>query len=128
MKTQVLFDSIRPDITVIHNSRAIILELTCCYEKNFVASKSYKLHKYENATIFSKLDLPVDVYSLEVSSLGFVNDGSFKKFCKNILLPALPTTLNRILDEICLRCLYFIFCCRHKPWPAGVFDPTVTNI
>ena len=29
-----IFDSIRTDITVIHNSGAIILESTCCYEKN----------------------------------------------------------------------------------------------
>src|SRR3989454_6762321 len=43
-----VFNGMRPDINAIHNGRVSILELTCCYEKIFEASKSYKVDKYKN--------------------------------------------------------------------------------
>ena len=120
-----IFNSIRPDISVLHNNKLFILELTCCYEKNFEASKMYKLQKYTNAALHVKNNIPTEVCTIEISSLGFVNDSSVNKFCKCLNIPALSQYNIRRLGEISLRCSYFIFCCRHKPWPSDVTDPVV---
>jgi len=66
-----LYTNIFLDITVVRNSQAHILELTCCSEKNFSASGENKIQKYSNHRQSSKKDLTFHVHTIEVSSLGF---------------------------------------------------------
>ena len=121
-----LFTDILPDITVVKGSSAHILELTCCYEKNFVKSREYKLTKYSDPSSSSTARLFFHVNTLEVSSLGFVYSTGLHNFLKGLGLPPLQTDQIRRMGEIALRSSFYIFCCRHKPWPATVTDPYFT--
>ena len=67
-----LFIGIRPDIVVIHNNKASALELTCCYERNLVGSKAYKVDKYSDIKTKFKLPMPIQLYTVEITSLGFL--------------------------------------------------------
>ena len=118
-----LFTNILPDITVIHDNRAFILELTCCYERNLEKSKLYKLDKYSGARSSCKRDIPCIVSTAEVSSIGFVPIASLRNFCRDIGIPPYPSASLRRLGEMSLRCSFYIFCCRHKPWPGDLTEP-----
>jgi len=118
-----LFTNILPDVTVIRDGSAHILELTCCAEVNFEKSKVYKLNKYSNPSSSSKQLLSFHVHTLEVSSLGFVQSSGFKAFLNSLSLPSLSDSETRRLGEMSLRASFFIFCCRHKPWPSQPCDP-----
>ncbi len=118
-----LFTDILPDITVIHHGAAFILELTCCYEMNLEKSKLYKIEKYREASLSCKRNIPCIVNTAEVSSLGFVPSSSLNKFCRDIGIPPYPPASLRRMGEMSLRCSYFIFCTRHKPWPDKPTEP-----
>jgi len=118
-----IYTDILPDITVVHGNIAHILELTCCYETNLVTSRDYKLEKYRTPILSCKEKFTFHVHTLEVSSLGFVSTGSLRKFLTSIGIPSLPVAEVRHLGEIALRSSYFIFSCRHKPWPNDMTDP-----
>lgn len=120
---QDLYTSIIPDITVLRGSRAVILELTCCYEKNIEKSRLYKLDKYKDPTESSKRELTFTVYTTEVSSLGFIPSASLSRFCADVAIPPFPSDTLRKMGEMSLRCSYYIFCCRHKPWPTSPTEP-----
>ena len=81
-----LFIDILPDITVIHNHKAFILELTCYYERNLEASKEFKLKKYYNPAGSCKRSLSFIVRTAAVSSLGFIPVSSLALFCKTFPL------------------------------------------
>ncbi len=118
-----LYTAILPDITVVRGPKAVILELTCCYEKNLEQSKLYKLDKYKNPTTSCKRQLLFSVLTAEVSSLGFIPTANLTKFCKEVGIPTFTTSALRQMGEMSLRCSFFIFCCRHKIWPATPTDP-----
>jgi hypothetical protein len=118
-----LFTDIIPDITVVQGSQAHILELTCCYETNFIASRENKIRKYADPSQSSKELLTFHVHTLEVSSLGFVCTSGLRKFLANVGAPPLQVDTVGRLGEMALRCSYFVFCCRHKAWPANASDP-----
>ena len=118
-----LYSGIVPDITIVKDGLATILELTCCYETNTLASKARKLEKYRNPAGYSLLPYPFKVLTLEVSSLGFLSPRSLNEFCNTTgITPLQPNDLRR-LGEMALRCSFFIFCSRHKPWPIQPSDP-----
>ena len=127
MYSSVIFDSVRPDLVLRTNNNVAVIELTCCYEQNIEKSKKYKLEKYGNLENFCKLgeNIQITYMSLEITSLGFINSTDFKNFCKisNLTLNAVDVLPK--LGEISLRCSYFIFCLRHKPWPIDVTDPYI---
>ncbi len=118
-----LFTNILPDITVIHHGAAFILELTCCYERNLEKSKLYKIDKYKDASLSCKRNISCVVSTAEVSSLGFIPLSSLTKFCRDIGIPTYPPASLRRMGEMSLRCSYFIFCTRHKPWPGNLTEP-----
>ena len=118
-----LFSNILPDITVVHHNKAFILELTCCYERNLEKSKLYKIEKYSEASKACLKRIPCVVNTAEVSSLGFVPTANLNKFCKDIGVPTYPPATVRRMGEMALRCSFFIFCCRHKPWPDDLTEP-----
>ena len=78
--------------------RISVCELTVCHETNLQISRDYKLNKYANlASSRSSLvsHIPVRVYTIEVSTLGFVAaEPNFFKDC------AIPFLSNTILTEI----------------------------
>ncbi len=118
-----LYTNILPDITVLHNQKAYILELTCCYEKNLESSMLYKMEKYKDPASSCKRPILFEVATAEVSSLGFIPTARLTKFCKNISIPPYPPELVRRMGEMALRCSFYIFCCRHKSWPCSPTDP-----
>jgi hypothetical protein len=120
-----IYNTIIPDITVVSNGSASILELTCCSEKKFKASKEYKLLKYHSPQRQSSLPMHFRTHTLEVSSLGFVNMVGLEAFCRDIGIPLPPSRGMRRWGEMALRCSYFIFCCRHDPWPLNMVEPYV---
>ena len=69
--------------------------------------------------------MPIQLYTVEITSLGFLQCIDLRKFFMSIFMYNLTDVCVRKLGEISLRCSYFIFCCRHKPWPANMSDPFV---
>ena len=120
-----IFNSMRPDITIVNGSTVSVLELTCCYEQNLDKSRLYKINKYSNLEENCKLNKPVNVFTLEISSLGFANFSDLNKFCNNAGVFTLDVNSLERSGELSLRCSFFIFCCRHKTWPANITDPIV---
>jgi len=118
-----LYTNILPDITLVRDSAAFILELTCCAEVNFNQSRVNKLAKYANPSRSSKEQLTFAVSTVEVSSLGFVHCDGIREFLKRCNLPQLPIKSIRRLGEMALRASFFLFCARHKPWPNNISDP-----
>jgi hypothetical protein len=118
-----LFDSFRPDIAVLSDDTVHVLELTCCHELNIEKSREYKQSKYQNLTLSKDIKLKLSVDFLEVTSLGFVANNGLLNFCRNLELNNLQTNLSRRLGEASLRCSFYIFCSRHKPWPDALSDP-----
>jgi len=119
-----LYLDILPDITVVHEDVASILELTCCYEKNMLASKEYKLAKYSDPARSCRRDnLRFQVHTLEVSGLGFVAIAGLNLFLRSVAVPPLSTKQVRRMGEMALRCSFFIFCCRHRQWPITLSEP-----
>ena len=82
---EILFNGPRLDIAVKNGNKLMVIEISCCYETNFVKTRNYEIERY------SKLqDLCVDknfrvtkLY-VEVSFLGFLpkNIQEFRNFCK----------------------------------------------
>jgi len=119
-----MFHNILPDITVTSGGNVYILELTCCYEKKLVSSKEYKHEKYKHPSDSCKVGkMKFHVFTLEISSLGFASCSELSQFLRLIKVPPVSTTHVRRMGEMALRSSFFIFCCRHKPWPANLSDP-----
>ena len=120
-----IFNNMRPDVIVVNGLVVSVLELTCCYEQNLENSRTYKVNKYSNLKGDCKLNLPVNVFTLEISSLGFANFSDFKKFCINAGVSTIDVDSLRRCGGISLRCSFLIFCFRHKAWPVNITDPIV---
>ena len=73
-----IFRKFRPDITIVSASGDIVVwELTICHETNLSNSRNYKLNKYANLSddlTPSYIHNQIDVYSIELSSLGLINN------------------------------------------------------
>lgn len=70
-----LFNGVRPDLAIVNSSRIDVLELTVCHETNFKTSRNYKINKYSNISAARSClvqNHSVNVYTIEVSTLGFV--------------------------------------------------------
>ena len=112
-----IFESLRPDIVLCTNTIIYAIELTICFETNFVKSREYKLKRYENLRdnmIRSNKNLTS--FFIEFSSLGFYSHNSldFTKFGKK-----LGVDVSRMISkcaEVCIRSSYYIFNRRNKDW------------
>ena len=62
---------------------------------------------------------------LKLVALVFANFSDVKKFCNNADVLTLHADSLGHLGDISLRCSFFIFCFRHKTWPANIADPIV---
>jgi len=90
-----LFNGVRPDLAIVNSSRIDVCELTVCHETNLKSSRNYKINKYANISS-AKSSLvqthSVNVYTVEVSTLGFVivepnflNEWDLPKFSNALL-------------------------------------------
>ena len=77
-----------------------------------MGSKAYKVDKYADIKTKFKLPMPIQLFTVEVTSLGFVHYIDLKKFFMSLFMHNLTDVCVRKLGEISLRCSYFIFCCR----------------
>ena len=112
--------SLRPDMLIIFNHTLYIIELTVGFESNVNANSLQKKRKY--------LEL-VDTFSQEYDAVKFVNVsmgtlGMFETSCDTFvtMLSEVGTTQNqkdyvlKSVTNITIRCTYYIFCMRDKPW------------
>ena len=68
---------LRPDIVLYDSKNILVLELTVCHKSNLLKSKQFKLRKYENISKSVKNEykrIPISVFTIEVSVLGFISD------------------------------------------------------
>ena len=107
----------RPDIAIETKDTLTVIELTCPYETNSTKSREYKETRYKE--IKSELLTPPSNFQLiflEVTSLGFVtkNIKTFRNFLKSININ--ERYLMENLQEVAIRCSYFLYCHRNKNW------------
>ena len=68
---EILFNGPGPDIVVKSGNKLTVIELSCCYETNFVKNRNYKIERYKLQDLdvdkkFRVTKLHVEVFSLEV--------------------------------------------------------------
>ena len=107
----------RPDIAIKTRDTLTVIELNCPYETNTTKSCEYKETRYKE--IKSELLTPPSNFRLiflEVTSLGFVtkNIKTFRNFLKSININ--ERYLIEKLQEVAIRCSFFIYCRRNKNW------------
>ncbi|MDW0252356.1 MAG: reverse transcriptase domain-containing protein [Nitrososphaeraceae archaeon] len=110
----ILFNSYRPDICIaIDCSTIAVLELTVCHELNLLKSKQYKIDKYKNlvsdlrsSVNFTKLKL----FTLEVSTLGFISDSS--ELTDYLNISKLSVEIKKEVINTVLNYSYWIYCHR----------------
>ena len=106
---------VRPDIAIETRDTLTVIKLTCPYKTSTTKSCEYKETRYKE--IKSELLTPPSNFQLiflEVASLGFVtqNIKTFRNFLKSININ--ERYLIEKLQEVAIRCLYFIYCRRKK--------------
>ena len=113
-----LFQGKRPDIVLIFNNRAIIIELTVCFETNTKKSRDYKQSRYEHLKQeFQRSTSTFELLYVEFTTLGFISKESyapFKAFLAEIGVNA-ERTIYKCM-ETAVRASYYIFCRRNKSW------------
>jgi hypothetical protein len=107
---------VRPDLVLSGDAAILILELTVCHESNLQSSRTYKTHKYENIAASRREQwkhIPVELFTLEVSILGFISD--MNKFVKAAALPNIPCALKTKLIHTAINCSFDIYKNRNNP-------------
>ena len=116
-------DSLRPDLLLITKNKTLyILELTIGFETNIKVNSDRKALKYNSLhhALRSKYN-QINFINLSLGALGTVGSSSDSS---SELLKAVDfdskmqkAILSRIMN-ITIRCTYYIFCCRNKPWTS----------
>ena len=114
-------DSLRPDLILISkNNDLYILELTIGFETNIKSNSDRKASKYNplHQELGSKYK-EIKFINLSLGILGTVGS-SFESFinllkCLEVSQPIQRSILSKMIN-ITIRCTYFIFCRRNKPW------------
>ena len=74
MRSAVLFSSSIPDIVVLKDNNLYTIEVTVCFETNFLKSWNYKINRSKNLSNKVLGHYAVKKLFLEISSLGFLNE------------------------------------------------------
>ena len=116
-------DSLRPDLLLITKNKTLyILELTIGFETNIKVNSDRKALKYNSLhhALSSKYS-QVNFINLSLGALGTVGSSSdsFSELLKAIDFDSKmqKAILSRIMN-ITIRCTYYIFCYRNKPWTS----------
>ena len=112
--------SLRPDMLIIFNQTLYIIELTVGFESNVNSNSLRKMRKYsELVDTFSRKYDAVKFVNVSMGTLGMLGT-SCDTF--NAMLNEVGTTQSqkyyvlKSMTNITIRCTYYIFCMRDKPW------------
>ena len=112
-----LFNSQRPDIAFKHGNNVYVVELTICFETNFVKSRNYKESRYKDLKSNLKdTNHTLTTLYIEFSSLGLCTPSIIEL---TRLLRGLNVDVKRMIEiasEVCIRTSYYIFNRRDKEW------------
>jgi len=114
--SDIFQDTCRPDLVIVNVDVIVVLELTVCHESNLLKSRNYKLSKYSNIANFLLArwhGTPVKLFTIEVSTLGFISD--MTSFTKLINLPKLQRQLKAKLINISVNHSFDIYSNRNDP-------------
>jgi hypothetical protein len=107
---------VRPDLILYDGGDNIfVLELSVCHESNLQKTRLYKQNKYVNISqnLTSKFSIcAVELYTLEVSVLGFQSDLS--EFCAAARLPVLPDYIKTEISKVAINSSYNIYRLRNS--------------
>ena len=68
-----LFHSLRPDVVLLQENEAVVIELTVCFETNTQKARDYKQARYKELQYdMIKQAASSKLYCLEVTTLGFL--------------------------------------------------------
>ena len=116
-------DSLRPDLLLITKNKALyILELTIGFETNIQVNSDRKGLKYNplHHSLRSTYR-QINFINLSLGALDTVgsSSASFSELLKAVDFDnnTQKAILSRIMN-ITIRCTYYIFCCRNKPWTS----------
>ena len=122
-------DSLRPDLLLITKTKTLyILELTIGFETNIKVNSDRKALKYNplHHSLRSTYG-QINFINLSLDTLGTVGSSSysFSELLKAVDFDnkTLKVILSRIMN-ITIRCTYYIFCCRNKPWKSPKLQDT----
>ena len=114
-------DSLRPDLVLVSNSSCVyLLEVTVGFESNIQINSDRKATKY--LPLIADLQnsySTVKLINLSMSALEILGTSSesFPSMLRDLNFD--DTTKHKILSKtinIAVRCTYYIFCRRNKPW------------
>ena len=114
-------DSLRPDLVFISkNSILYILELTVGFESNIQINSDRKASKYSSLFLDLKHTYSdVKFVNLSMSTIDIMGKSSESLLLMlddlNLDKPTQKYLLRKVMN-IAIRCTYYIFCCRNKPW------------
>ena len=113
--------SLRPDLLLITKNKTLyILELTIGFETNIQVNRDRRALKYNplHHSLRSTYR-QINFINLSLGALGTVGSSSdsFSELLKAVDFDSKTqkAILSRIMN-ITIRCTYYIFCCRNKPW------------
>ena len=116
-------DSLRPDLLLITKNKTLyILELTIGFETNIQVNSDRKGLKYNplHHSLRSTYR-QINFINLSLGALDTVGSSSdsFSELLKAVDFGnnTQKAILSRIMN-ITIRCTYYIFCCRNKPWTS----------
>ena len=114
-------DSLRPDLVFIsRNSILYILELTVGFESNIQINSDRKASKYSSLILdLNHTYSDVKFVNLSMSTIGIMGKSSESLLLMlddlNLDKPTQKYLIRKVIN-IAIRCTYYIFCCRNKPW------------
>ena len=113
---EILFNGDRPDTVVKNGNKLTVIELSCCYETNFVKNCNYKIERYSKLQdLCVDKNLRVTKLYVEVSSPGVLlkNIQGFRIFCKQYDCINVMRMMEK-LSEVAIRSSYIIYTRRNK--------------
>ena len=109
-----IFNTLRPDLVIHHNSKILVLELTVCHEINFTAARERKISKYcnlKNCLVPPFLNHSIILSTVEVSVLGFIAD--LNPMCKLLNLAKFPESVLNKMSLTAIEHSKMIYCNRN---------------
>ena len=113
-------DSLRPDLILVNGTSLYILELTVGFESNMQINSDRKKAKCRSLlTDLSPNYSTIKFINLSMSTLGLLgkSSDSLLSLLEDLKFdrPSSTHTVKKIMN-IAIRCSYYIFCIRNKPW------------
>ena len=113
-------DSLRPDLVLVTDTSLYILELTVGFESNLqINSDRKKVNYHSLISDLTPTFSNIKFINLSMSTLGLLgkSSDSLLLFLEDLKFdkPSSQYIIKKIMN-ISIRCSYYIFCLRNKPW------------